>query len=149
MAQKEDHRFLPSALPQNLLPLLARGLSVSSLPGSRSLGHQSGGLLKRVKAQPAAVASLAASDTGGDPAEPQPTGTHSGAPDTHTHTAEQQQEENVEADEELTTVDTVLGTDTETGSPPPGTIPYPRVVRLLRTGLHAPELHKISAYKNI
>lgn len=118
-AQKEDHRVLPSALPQNLLPLLARGLSVSSLPGSRSLGHQSGGLLKRVKAQPAAVASLAASDTGGDPAEPQPTGTHSGAPDTHTHTAEQQQEENVEADEELTTVDTVLGTDTETGSPPP------------------------------
>lgn len=125
------------------MPLLGRGLSVSSLPGSRSLGHQSGGLLKRVKAQPAAVASVAAPGTGGDPAVPRPTGTHSGAPDAHTHTTEQQQKEDEEADEELTTVDTVLGTDTETGSPPPGTAPHPLVVRLLRTGL------QMSAYKTV
>lgn len=151
-AQKGDHRILPSALPQNLLPLLGRGLSVSSLPGSRSLGHQSEGLLKRVKAQPAAVASVAVSDPSGDPAEPQPTGTHSGAPDAHTHTAEQQQNEDEEADEELTTVDMALGTDTgttETGSPPPGIIPDPLVVRLLKTGLHAPSAPQISAYRTV
>lgn len=118
--QKGDWRILPTALPQNLLPLLGRGLSVSSLPGSHSLGHQSGGLLKRVKAQPAAMTSVAALDTGGDPAEPQPSDTHSGAPDINTHTAEQQQKTGKEADEELTTVDTVLGTATETGSSPPG-----------------------------
>lgn len=120
-ALKGDHRVLPSALPQNLLPLLGRGLSVSSLPGSRSLGHQSGGLLRRVKAQPAA----AAFGTGSDPAEPRPTDTYSRAADARTHTAEQQQQEEEEDDEEeegeeqLTTMDTVLGTDTETGTPPP------------------------------
>lgn len=143
--QKGDQRILPSALPQNLLPLLGRGLSVSSLPGSRSLGQQNGRLLKRAKAQPAAVAS----GKGGDPAEPQPTGTYSGAPDAHTHTAEQQQKEDEEANEELTTVDTVLGTDTETGSPPPGTTPHPLVVRLLRTSLHALSSSQISAYRTI
>lgn len=148
-AQTGDHRTLPSALPQSLLPLLGRGLSVSSLPGSRSLGHQSGRLLKRVKAQPPAVASKAAPDAGGDPAEPLPTGTHSGAADTHTHTAERPREEDEEADQELTTVDPVLGTDTETGSPPPGTTPYPLVVRLLGTGLHAPSAAQFSAYRTV
>lgn len=139
-AQKGDHRVLPSALPQNLLPLLGRGLSVSSLPGSRSLGHQSGGLLRKVKAQPAAAEAFG---TGGDPAEPRPTDTHSRAADARAHTAEQQQREEEEDDEEeedeeqLTTMDTVLGTDTETGTPPPGMTPHPLVGRLLRSGLHA------------
>lgn len=108
-SQKAD--VLPSALPQNLLPLLGRGLSVSSLPGSRSLEHQSRGLLRRVKPPPSA----AASGTGSDPTEPLPTSTHSQPPHTHTHAPEQE--------EEITTVDTILGTDTETGTPPPGMSP--------------------------
>lgn len=100
--------ILPSALPQNLLPLLGRGLSVSSLPGSRSLEHQSGGLLRRVKP----LASAAVSGRGSDPTEPLPTDTHSQLSHTQTHTPE--------PEGEITTVDTLLGMDTETETPPSG-----------------------------
>lgn len=99
---------LPSALPQNLLPLLGRGLSVSSLPGSHSLEHQSRGLLRRVKPPaPAAV-----SGRGSDPAEPLPTDGQSQLPHTQTHTPAQEGE--------ITTVGMLLGMDTETGTPPSG-----------------------------
>ncbi|XP_075962307.1 seizure 6-like protein [Anarhichas minor] len=91
--------ILPSALPQNLLPLLGRGLSVGSLPGGRSLEHQSGGLLRRMKPP--------ASGRGVGPTEPPPTHTHSQLALTHTHTPEQV---------EVTTVGTMLDTDTETPS---------------------------------
>ncbi|XP_040915338.1 seizure 6-like protein [Toxotes jaculatrix] len=96
---------LPSALPQNLLPLLGRGLSISSLPGSHSLEHQSGGLLRRVKPP----ASAAASGRGSGPTEPPPADTHSQLPHTQTHTPEQEAE--------ITTVATMLDMDTETGTP--------------------------------
>lgn len=101
--------LLPSALPQNLLPLLGRGLSVGSLPGSHSLEHQSGGLLRRVKAPASAAAS---GGRGSDPTEPLPTDTHSRLPHTQTHTPEQEAE--------LTTVGQMLDVDTEAGTPPSG-----------------------------
>ncbi|XP_062340809.1 seizure 6-like protein [Osmerus eperlanus] len=41
---------LPSSLPQDMLPLLGRGLTVGSLPGGRSLEEQGGGLLKKFRA---------------------------------------------------------------------------------------------------
>eukprot|EP00064_Thunnus_orientalis_P022433 superscaffoldBa00007539_g22629 len=103
VSQKGD--ILPSALPQNLLPLLGRGLSVSSLPGSHSLEHQSGGLLRRVKPP----ASAAVSGRGSDPTEPPPTDTHSQMPHTQTHTPEQEAES--------TTVGAMQDVDTETGTP--------------------------------
>uniref|UniRef100_UPI0037E88287 seizure 6-like protein n=1 Tax=Semicossyphus pulcher TaxID=241346 RepID=UPI0037E88287 len=102
--QKGD--ILPSALPQNLLPLLGRGLTVSSLPGSRSLEHQSGGLLRRVKPP----ASAAVSGRGSDPTEPPPTDTHSQLPHTQTHEPE--------PEEEITTAGTMPDMDTETETPP-------------------------------
>ncbi|XP_033503568.2 seizure 6-like protein isoform X1 [Epinephelus lanceolatus] len=95
--------ILPSALPQNLLPLLGRGLSVGSLPGSHSLEHQSGGLLRRVKPPPSA----AVSGRGSGPTEPLPTDTHSQLPRTQTHTHAPEQEE-------ITTVGTMLEGDTDT-----------------------------------
>ncbi|XP_056260060.1 seizure 6-like protein isoform X2 [Seriola aureovittata] len=108
LAQKERlvsqrGEILPSALPQNLLPLLGRGLSIGSLPGSHSLEHQSGGLLRRVKPP----ASAAVSGRGSDPTEPPPTDTHSQLPHTQTHTPEQEAE--------VTTV--MLDGDTDTGTP--------------------------------
>uniref|UniRef100_A0A3Q3F289 CUB domain-containing protein n=1 Tax=Labrus bergylta TaxID=56723 RepID=A0A3Q3F289_9LABR len=99
VSQKGD--ILPSSLPQNLLPLLGRGLSVSSPE------REGGGLLRRVKPP----ASAAASGPGSDPTEPPPTDTHSLPPHTQTHTPE------LEA--EITTVGTVPDVDTETGTPPP------------------------------
>ncbi|XP_074546167.1 seizure 6-like protein isoform X2 [Halichoeres trimaculatus] len=105
VSQKRD--ILPSALPQNLLPLLGRGLSVSSLPGSRSLEHESGGLLKRVKPP----ASAAASGQGSDPTEPPPTESHSLLPHTLTHMPE--------PEAEITTVGLMSDMDTETGTPSP------------------------------
>lgn len=101
---------LPSALPQNLLPLLGRGLSVSSLSGSHSLEHQSGGLLRRVKPP----ASAAVSGRGSDPTETLPTDTHSQQPHTQTHTPP-------EEEAEITTVGTMLDVDAETEAPPSGT----------------------------
>ncbi|KAG7234066.1 hypothetical protein INR49_005951 [Caranx melampygus] len=97
--------ILPSVLPQNLLPLLGRGLSIGSLPGSHSVEHQSGGLLRRVKPP----ASAAVSGRGSDPTEPPlPADTHSSQlPGTHTHTPEQEAE--------ITTV--MLDEDAETGTP--------------------------------
>uniref|UniRef100_A0A3B4X4R3 Seizure related 6 homolog like n=1 Tax=Seriola lalandi dorsalis TaxID=1841481 RepID=A0A3B4X4R3_SERLL len=111
LAQKERlvsqrGEILPSALPQNLLPLLGRGLSIGSLPGSHSLEHQSGGLLRRVKPP----ASAAVSGRGSDPTEPPPTDTHSQLPHTQTHTPEQEAE--------VTTV--MLDGDTDTGTPSSG-----------------------------
>uniref|UniRef100_H2VEM8 Seizure related 6 homolog like n=1 Tax=Takifugu rubripes TaxID=31033 RepID=H2VEM8_TAKRU len=55
-----------SVLPQNLLPLLARGLTVSNVPESQSPEQQSGGLQRRVKPP----ASAAVSVQGSDPTEP-------------------------------------------------------------------------------
>ncbi|XP_072227605.1 seizure 6-like protein isoform X2 [Leuresthes tenuis] len=78
--------ILPSALPQNLLPLLGRGLSVSSFPGSHSLEHQSGGLLKWVKPPPSA----AESGQGSHPSRPPPT--DSEPPHTQTHSGEPEAE---------------------------------------------------------
>uniref|UniRef100_A0A673AA38 Seizure related 6 homolog (mouse)-like n=1 Tax=Sphaeramia orbicularis TaxID=375764 RepID=A0A673AA38_9TELE len=105
VSQKRD--ILPSALPQNLLPLLGRGLSISSLPGSHSLEHQSGGLLRRVKPP----ASAAVSGRGTDPTEPLPTDTHSQLPHAQTETPEQE--------DEITTVGTMpeMDTDTDTETP--------------------------------
>ncbi|XP_068191711.1 seizure 6-like protein isoform X3 [Antennarius striatus] len=87
--------ILPSNLPQNLLPLLGRGLSVSSLPGD--------GLPTRVK-PPA--------PSGVFPTEPLPTDTHSQLPHTHTHTPEPEVDNPTE--------DTVLDVEGETGAPPTG-----------------------------
>ncbi|XP_028458131.1 seizure 6-like protein isoform X1 [Perca flavescens] len=99
---------LPSSLPQNLLPLLGRGLSVSSLPGSHSLERESGGLPRSVKPP----ASAAVSGRGSGPTEPLPTDTHSTLPHTQTHTPER---------DESTTVGTpLLDTDAKTGTPSPG-----------------------------
>ncbi|XP_054468498.1 seizure 6-like protein [Anoplopoma fimbria] len=96
VSQKGD--VLPSVLPQNLLPLLGRGLSVSG-----SLERQSGGLLRRVKPP----ASAAESGRGAGPTEPQPTHTHTQLGHTHTHTPEL---------EEVTTVGMMLDMETETPS---------------------------------
>ncbi|XP_029024138.1 seizure 6-like protein isoform X2 [Betta splendens] len=76
----------PSALPQNLLPLLGRGLSIGSLPGGPSLEHQSGGLLSRVRPP----ASAAASGHGGRPSQPP-------AADTQTSSLEQEAEATTQA----------------------------------------------------
>lgn len=100
--------ILPSALPQNLLPLLGRGLSISSLPGSHSLEQQSGGLPRRVKPP----ASAAVSGRGSDPTEIPPMDTHAETPHTQTHTPEQEAE--------ITTVGTMQDVDTETGAPAAG-----------------------------
>uniref|UniRef100_A0AAQ5YNL2 Seizure related 6 homolog (mouse)-like n=1 Tax=Amphiprion ocellaris TaxID=80972 RepID=A0AAQ5YNL2_AMPOC len=101
VSQKGD--IIPSALPQNLLPLLGRGLSISSLPGSQSLEHESGGLPRRVKPP----ASAAASGQGSHPTQPLPTDTHSEL--LHTQTPEQETE--------VTTVGSMLDVDTETEAP--------------------------------
>ncbi|XP_034997532.1 seizure 6-like protein isoform X1 [Hippoglossus stenolepis] len=102
--------ILPSALPKNLLPLLGRGLSISSLPGSHSLEHQSGGLLRRVKPPPSA----AVSGQGSDPTRPAPTDTHSPLPHTQTHTPDEEAE--------ITTVATTVGEDTEDVDTDTGTL---------------------------
>uniref|UniRef100_A0A7N6AKH1 Seizure related 6 homolog (mouse)-like n=1 Tax=Anabas testudineus TaxID=64144 RepID=A0A7N6AKH1_ANATE len=90
--------IVPSALPQNLLPLLGRGLSISSLPGSHSPEHQNGGLLSRVKPP----ASAAVSGRGSGPTEPPASDTHSLLPHTQTHSLEQ--------DTEIPTQATILHT---------------------------------------
>ncbi|XP_030579877.1 seizure 6-like protein [Archocentrus centrarchus] len=86
LSQKGD--ILPSALPQNLLPLLGRGLTVSSLPGSHTQEHQSRGLLRRVNSP----ALTAVSGQGSSPTQPLPTDTHSQLPHTETHIPEQEAE---------------------------------------------------------
>uniref|UniRef100_A0A7N6FH54 Seizure related 6 homolog (mouse)-like n=1 Tax=Anabas testudineus TaxID=64144 RepID=A0A7N6FH54_ANATE len=96
--------IVPSALPQNLLPLLGRGLSISSLPGSHSPEHQNGGLLSRVKPP----ASAAVSGRGSGPTEPPASDTHSLLPHTQTHSLEQ--------DTEIPTQATMLDMGTETPS---------------------------------
>ncbi|XP_058473535.1 seizure 6-like protein isoform X2 [Solea solea] len=95
--------LLPSALPQNLLPLLGRGLSISSLPGSHSLEHQGGGLLRKIKAQ----ASAAVSGRGNEPTAPPPKDTHSSPPHTQTHKTKHEAE--------VTTVSAMLEADTDAG----------------------------------
>ncbi|XP_023009948.2 seizure 6-like protein isoform X2 [Maylandia zebra] len=75
--------ILPSALPQNLLPLLGRGLSINHTPE-----HQSRGLPRRVKSP----ASTAASGQGSSPTQPIPTDAHSRMPHTERHTPEQEAE---------------------------------------------------------
>ncbi|XP_063333897.1 seizure 6-like protein isoform X4 [Pelmatolapia mariae] len=75
--------ILPSALPQNLLPLLGRGLSINHTPE-----HQSRGLPSRVKSP----ASTAASGQGSSPTQPLPTDAHSRMPHTERHTPEQEAE---------------------------------------------------------
>lgn len=75
--------ILPSALPQNLLPLLGRGLSINHTPE-----HQSRGLPRRVKSP----ASTAASGQGSSPTQPLPTDAHSRMPHTERHTPEQEAE---------------------------------------------------------
>lgn len=104
LAQKGRLKTAPSALPQNLLPLLGRGLSISSLPRSRSLEHQNGGLLSRVKPP----ASAAVSGRGSGPSEPPVADTHSQLPHEQTHSPEQDTESPTEA--------TMLDVDTETPS---------------------------------
>lgn len=99
-SQKKE--TFPSALPRNLLPLLGRGLTISSSHGSHSLEHQSGGLHRKVKPS----VSAAASGRVIDPTEPVPTQ----LPHTQTHTPEQEGES--------TTMDMLLGVDTDTGTPP-------------------------------
>ncbi|TWW66193.1 Seizure 6-like protein [Takifugu flavidus] len=91
-----------SVLPQNLLPLLARGLTVSNVPESQSPEQQSGGLQRRVKPP----ASAAVSVQGSDPTEPLPMDTHSQLPHTQTHMLEQEGES--------TAASALPGTDTET-----------------------------------
>ncbi|XP_039471224.1 seizure 6-like protein isoform X2 [Oreochromis aureus] len=75
--------ILPSALPQNLLPLLGRGLSIN-----HTLEHQRRGLPKRVKSP----ASTAASGQGSSTSQPLPTDAHSRMPHTERHTPEQEAE---------------------------------------------------------
>lgn len=71
--------------------------------------HQSRGLFRRVKP----LTSAAVSGQGSDPTEPLPTDKQSQLPHTQTHTSE--------PEGESTTVGTLLGMDTDTGTPPPGT----------------------------
>lgn len=85
--------IVPSALPQNLLPLLGRGLSITSLPG-HPLEHQSGGILSRVRPP----ASAAVSGQGSHPSETQ----------AHTHGPEQE--------DEITTQATMQDVDAEAPS---------------------------------
>lgn len=101
----------PSPLPQNLLPLLGRGLSVSSLPGSRSPEQQqSEGSPRRDKAP----ASAAESSQGGRPSRPPPADTRARPADnTQTHSPP-------EPEPEVTTVGPVLDVDAETETPPSG-----------------------------
>uniref|UniRef100_A0A3Q4GFL7 Seizure related 6 homolog (mouse)-like n=1 Tax=Neolamprologus brichardi TaxID=32507 RepID=A0A3Q4GFL7_NEOBR len=75
--------ILPSALPQNLLPLLGRGLSINHTPE-----HQGRGLPRRVKSP----ASTAASGQGSSPTQPLPTDAHSRMPHTERHTPVQEAE---------------------------------------------------------
>ncbi|KAK5851526.1 hypothetical protein PBY51_023073 [Eleginops maclovinus] len=88
---------VPSALPQSLLPLLGRGLSVGPLPGAQ-------GLLRRGKPPSAAGPGAGSAPTA------EPTHTHSPSllPNTDTHTPEP---------EEITTVVTILDEDPETEAP--------------------------------
>uniref|UniRef100_A0A1A8KDY7 Seizure related 6 homolog like n=1 Tax=Nothobranchius kuhntae TaxID=321403 RepID=A0A1A8KDY7_NOTKU len=99
--------LVPSALPQNLLPLLGRGLSVSSLSGRPSLEHQSGGLLTRVKSPESA----SESGQGSLPSQPTPTDTHTQLPHTQTHT--------LEPEAKSTTVGTILDVDSSNETPSP------------------------------
>lgn len=79
--------------------------------------HQSKGLLRRVKP----LTSAAVSGQGSDPTEPLPTDTQSQLPNTETHT--------VEPEGEITTVGTLLGMDTDTGTPPSGMSSLKKVVK--------------------
>nr|XP_054592875.1 uncharacterized protein LOC129159248 [Nothobranchius furzeri] len=99
--------LVPSALPQNLLPLLGRGLSVSSLSGRPSLEHQSGGLLTRVKSPESA----SESGQGSLPSQPTPTDTHTQLPHTQTNT--------LEPEAKSTTVGTILDVDSSNETPSP------------------------------
>ncbi|XP_015256444.1 PREDICTED: seizure 6-like protein [Cyprinodon variegatus] len=103
MSKKGD--IVPSALPQNLLPLLGRGLSVSSFHGSNPKEHQSGDLPTRVKPPESAVTL----EQDRDPSQPPSTDSHSQLPETWTNPPE--------PDAEITTVGTRLDVDTETPSP--------------------------------
>lgn len=97
--------IMPSALPQNLLPLLGRGLSISSLSESQPLEHQSKRFPTRIKSPESAVAS-------DRPSHPPSTDSASEAPLTQTHMPE--------AEAEVTTVSTMLDVDTDTELPSPG-----------------------------
>lgn len=97
--------IMPSALPQNLLPLLGRGLSVSSLSESQPLEHQSKKIPTRVKSLESALES-------GWPSQPPSTDSASEAPHTETHTPE--------PEAEIVTVSTMLDVDTDTEQPSPG-----------------------------
>lgn len=99
-SQKKEN--FPSALPRNLLPLLGRGLTISSSHGSHSLEHQSGGLHRKVKSS----VSTAASGRGIDSTDPVPTQW----PHPQTPTPEQERES--------TTMDMLLGVGTDAGTPP-------------------------------
>lgn len=90
--------IMPSALPQNLLPLLGRGLSFNSFHGSNPQEHKSEGLKS-----PASAAALA---QGSRPSQPPTTDTHSRLPHTQTNTPEPKAE--------ITTLGTTLDLDTET-----------------------------------
>ncbi|XP_024918058.1 seizure 6-like protein isoform X2 [Cynoglossus semilaevis] len=88
-----------SALPQNLLPLLD---GIGSIPGSRSVERESGGLLRRVSAS--------VSGLGGDPdVSASPADTHSLLPHTQTQATKKEAE--------VTTTTTRLNVDTEGGAP--------------------------------
>lgn len=91
-----------SALPQNLLPLLD---GIGSIPGSRSVERESGGLLRRVTAS--------VSGLGGDPDVSASTAdTHSLLPHTQTQATKKEAE--------VTTTTTRLNVDTEGGAPSSG-----------------------------
>ncbi|XP_037548051.1 seizure 6-like protein [Nematolebias whitei] len=98
---------LPLALPQNLLPLLGRGLSVSSLYESHALEHQSKKILTRVKFLELAKGS----SQGSQPSQPPSTDSPSELPHTRAHTPE--------PEAEITTASTVLDVDTDTEIPSP------------------------------
>ncbi|XP_033968783.1 seizure 6-like protein isoform X1 [Trematomus bernacchii] len=117
LSQRGD--VLPSALPQNLLPLLGRGLSAGPLPGAQEL-------LRRGKPPSAA-------DPGpGSAATTEATHTHSATlPNTHTHTPElshtlthtpelSNTHTHTPELEEITTGVTILDADPETEAPSSG-----------------------------
>ncbi|CAB1332538.1 unnamed protein product [Coregonus sp. 'balchen'] len=97
---------LPSALPQDLLPLLGRGLSVRGLSGGLSLDqpHDSGPLLPSQQSQP---------DSNPIPSSSQP-GTH-----TSTHTPPGQQDEVTAIVTATIDADTDMETDMDADTPSP------------------------------
>ncbi|XP_047227994.1 seizure 6-like protein isoform X4 [Girardinichthys multiradiatus] len=99
--------IIPSALPQNLLPLLGRGLSVNSFHGSNTQEHQSEGLPTKVKSP----TSAAASGEGSRPSQPPSIDTHSQLLHTWTNTPE--------PEAKITTMGTTLDMDTDTDTETP------------------------------